>query len=92
MKKVMKAVILSVLSLAAGYVAIAVPFNLFRVLGTEQMHWIFFGEVLIYSAIGCVFIALHQKQLTEKQRSKARHEERSRKIREVQSTWYDIAA
>ncbi len=92
MKKIVKAFVISVLSLAVGYMAISLPFRLFDSLGGDMMHKVFIGELLIYLAIGMVFLAVQQKKSEQQKKSKERHIARREKIARVQTEWYDLAA
>lgn len=90
--KFIKGLLFTLSSLAAGFIAISLPFKLFEELSTDGMHLLFISEIIIYFVTGMVFllIAEHKKQC--KAKSKERHIERNRKIKQVQEEWMNIAA
>ena len=92
MKKVLKGLLLSLLALGVGYVAISLPFNLFNTLSDAAMEIIFIGELVIYSAVGGIFLLVNENQKTQKRKAEQRHIERKEKIARVQTDWYDLAA
>ncbi|MBQ7203469.1 MAG: hypothetical protein IJS03_05595 [Eubacterium sp.] len=92
MKKVLKGLLLSLLALGVGYVAISLPFNLFNTLSDAAMEVIFIGELVIYSAVGGIFLLVNENQKTQKRKAEQRHIERKEKIARVQTDWYDLAA
>ncbi|MBQ9516559.1 MAG: hypothetical protein IJR60_00595 [Eubacterium sp.] len=92
MKNFVKGLVISVLSLAVGYVAISLPFRLFDTLDSAMMQKVFIGELVIYLAIGLLFLALQQKKKEQQAKMQQRHSERRKKIARVQTEWYDLAA
>ena len=92
MKKFVKAILLSVAALAAGYLAISLPFNLFNTMSDRAMQGIFLGELIIYFVISLIFLVAHQRKKEEKMKAARRHLARREKIARVQSEWYDLAA
>ncbi len=92
MKKIVKGFVLSVLSLAVGYAAISLPFRLFDSLNSGMMQKVFIGELLIYLAVGMVFLVFQQRKKEARVKSEQRHIERREKIERVKTDWYDLAA
>lgn len=90
--KVLKGLLLSVLSLIAGYFAISLPFNLFGTLSSSAMHIVFITELAIYFAIGMIFLVAFEKSKEKKVKAEQRHIQRKKKIESVYNDWYNIAA
>ncbi|MBE6741997.1 MAG: hypothetical protein E7570_06790 [Ruminococcaceae bacterium] len=89
---IIKSMLLSIASLITGFVAIALPFNLFKTLSDEAMQIVFISEIIIYFVIGMIFLAVCEKRKQEKIKNAKRHEERKCKIERVRREWIDIAA
>lgn len=87
-----KGLLLSVLSLAAGFVAITLPFKLFSHLTGDALHLLFFIEIAIYLIVGSIFLIIAERKKQQKMKSKQRHIERSKKIKKVQEEWINLAA
>ena len=89
---IIKSIALSIAALAVGFIAISLPFNLFSTLSSDAMHIIFISELILYFAIGMIFLVFKDKQKQEKVKMQKRHEQRSQKIEQVKREWIDIAA
>ena len=88
----LKSALLTLVSLAVGLIAIALPFNLFSTLTSDAMHIIFISEIIIYFSVAMIFLAISDKKKQEKIKLEKRHEERKQKIERVKRDWIDIAA
>lgn len=91
-KDILKGVAISIITLVVGYVAMMVPFNLFLSISKDGQRIFFIIELCEYLTVGCVFMLIQEKKENQAKKEKARHEERARKIKDVQQNWYDIAA
>lgn len=91
-KDLLKGIIISIVTLIAGYGAMAIPFNIFLTVSKDGQRIFFLAELCIYLTIGCIFLLVQDKKEKQAKKQKARHEERAQKIKDVQQNWYDIAA
>ena len=91
-KDLLKGIIISIVTLIAGYGAMAIPFNLFLTVSKDGQRIFFLAELCIYLVIGSIFLLIQDKKERQAKKQKARHEERAQKIKDVQQNWYDIAA
>ena len=91
-KDLLKGIIISVITLIAGYGAMAIPFNIFLTVSKDGQRIFFLAELCIYLVIGSIFLLIQDKKEKQAKKQKARHEERAQKIKNVQQNWYDIAA
>lgn len=91
-KDILKGVAISIITLVVGYVAMIVPFNLFLSISKDGQRIFFIIGLCVYLTVGCVFMLIQEKKENQAKKEKARHEERARKIKDVQQNWYDIAA
>ena len=87
---ILKSILLSVASLAVGFLAISFPFNLFGTLTKDAMHLVFISEIVIYFGLAMILLVVSEKN--KQKRNEQRHEERCRKIEQVKREWIDIAA
>lgn len=91
-KNLLKGIIISIVTLIAGYGAMAIPFNIFLTVSKDGQRIFFLAELCIYLVIGSIFLLIQDKKEKQAKKQKARHEERAQKIKDVQQNWYDIAA
>lgn len=91
-KDLLKGIIISIVTLIAGYGAMAIPFNIFLTVSKDGQRIFFLVELCIYLVIGSIFLLIQDKKEKQAKKQKARHEERAQKIKDVQQNWYDIAA
>lgn len=91
-KDLLKGIIISIVTLIAGYGAMAIPFNIFITVSKDGQRIFFLAELCIYLVIGSIFLLIQDKKEKQAKKQKARHEERAQKIKDVQQNWYDIAA
>ncbi|WP_294776284.1 hypothetical protein [uncultured Eubacterium sp.] len=91
-KDLLKGIIISIVTLIAGYGAMAIPFNIFLTVSKDGQRIFFLAELCIYLVIGSIFLLIQDKKEKQAKKQKARHEERAQKIKDVQQNWYDIAA
>ena len=89
---ILKSILLSVASLAVGFLAISFPFNLFGTLTKDAMHLVFISEIVIYFGLAMIAIVVAEKKKQQRVKNEQRHEERCRKIEQVKREWIDIAA
>lgn len=87
-----KGIIISVITLIMGYLAVALPLNLFNILSKDGQRIFFIAEISIYLIIGTVFLIAKDKKEQQIKKQNKRHKERKEKIKEVQENWYNIAA
>jgi len=92
MNNIIKSITLTLTSLAAGFIAITIPFNLIGTLSKEAMHIVFISEIVIYFSVAMIFLVASDKKKQQEIKSNERHKERRRKIEEVKKDWIDIAA
>ncbi|MBQ9532095.1 MAG: hypothetical protein IJR70_08480 [Eubacterium sp.] len=90
--RIIKSALLTLASLIIGFIAIAVPFNLFNTLTSEAMHIVFIAEIIIYFLVSMFFLIAYDKKKQEKIKLENRHKERLQKIECVKRDWIDIAA
>ena len=90
--RIIKSALLTLASLIIGFIAIAVPFNLFYTLTSEAMHIVFIAEIIIYFLVSMFFLIAYDKKKQEKIKLENRHKERLQKIECVKRDWIDIAA
>ena len=91
-KDLLKGVIISIVTLAVVYGAMAIPFNLFLTVSKDGQRIFFLIELCIYLTVGSIFLLIQDKKEKQAKKQKERHEERAQKIKDVQQNWYDIAA
>lgn len=91
-KDLLKGIIISIVTLIAGYGAMAIPFNIFLTVSKDGQRIFFLAELCIYLVIGSIFLLIQDKKEKQAKKQKARHEKRTQKIKDVQQNWYDIAA
>ncbi len=91
-KDLLKGIIISIITLVAGYGAMAIPFNLFLTISKDGQRIFFLIELCVYLTIGSIFLIIQDKKEKQIKKQKARHKERAQKIKDVQQNWYDIAA
>ncbi len=91
-KDLLKGIIISIITLVAGYGAMAIPFNLFLTISKDGQRIFFLIELCVYLTIGSIFLIVQDKKEKQIKKQKARHKERAQKIKDVQQNWYDIAA
>lgn len=91
-KDLLRGIIISIVTLIAGYGAMAIPFNIFLTVSKDGQRIFFLAELCIYLVIGSIFLLIQDKKEKQAKKQKARHEERAQKIKDVQQNWYDIAA
>ena len=89
---ILKSIALSVAALFFGFIAISLPFNLFNTLSSDAMHIVFISEIIIYFAIGMLFLVFKDKKKQEEIKMQKRHELRNQKIEQVKRDWIDVAA
>lgn len=91
-KNALKGLALSIISLAVGFAALAIPFKLYMAFSGGTL-WAFFAfEIAAYALLACGFICIRERQKAKKKKREQRFYERKQKIRQVKSDWIDIAA
>lgn len=91
-KDLLKGIIVSVATLVFGYIAIAIPFNIFDSLSKDGERIFFISELCLYILIGCIFLLFKEHKEKQARKEKERHERRIAKINDVKENWYNIAA
>lgn len=93
MKKIFKGILFSIITLAVGYGAMALPFHLFSELTRGEMRILFAAEIIVYFAIvSAVMLARESKQQKRALRRSA-HQPRKQNFLDMQSqicTAYDF--
>ena len=90
--KVLKAIIISILSLTVGYLAISIPFRLFNTLDSDAMRMLFIGELIIYITVLLIFLVSRDKVRIKKEKEEQRKFQREEKIKQLRTEWIDLAA
>lgn len=91
-KNILKGISLSIGSLIAGFVALALPFRIFDFLSADGVRMLFVAELTVYFVVGMVFLAIKDKNDQKKKKQRQQHYERQQKINRVIDEWYNIAA
>ncbi len=91
-KAIIKGILMSLITLAAGFAALALPFRLFTALSPEGMHILFVTEITVYLVTGAVFLIIKGKNDKEKEKNEQRRIERRAKFEQAQREYYDLAA
>lgn len=91
-KEILKGIIISIITLAVGYAAMAIPFNLFLSVSKDGQRIFFLIELSVYFVVGCIFLLIQDKKEKQAEKEKERHRIREEKIKDVQENWYNIAA
>lgn len=90
-KTFLKGLVLSLISLTAGFIAISLPFHIFD-MSDSTMNIVFVAELAIYIVIGLIFLIIKDKKEQEKIKMIKRHEKRNEKIKKVHEEWINLAA
>ena len=90
--KIIKAIIFSLLTLAGGFAAIAVPFRLIGTLTNTALHTVFAVELAVYFIIAIFFLVEKEKKDRIRAREKERRLQRREKFIKAQEEYYDFAA
>lgn len=91
-KDLLKGIVISIITLGAGYAAMIIPFNLFLTVSKDGQRIFFLIELCVYLTVGTIFLLIQDKKEKQIQKEKARHKEREKKIEDVKENWYNIAA
>ena len=91
-KKIIKWLLISFVTLAVGYLAIAVPFNLVSSASSLNAGIIFAIELGIYLFVGAVFILAIDRKEERAKKEKARQCKRIEKRKQAQEEYYSLAA
>lgn len=91
-KDLLKGIVISIITLGAGYAAMIIPFNLFLTVSKDGQRIFFLIELCVYLTVGTIFLLIQDKKEKQIQKEKARHKEREKKIKDVKENWYNIAA
>ena len=91
-KKIIKGLLISIITLAVGYFAIAVPFDLVSSASSLSAGIIFAVELGIYLFVGAVFIIVTDRKEEKARKEKARQYKRIEKRKQAQEEYYSLAA
>lgn len=91
-KNIIQGLSLTIISLAAGFVAVGLPFKLFSNLSGEGLKLFFLIEMTVYVILGGIFLVLLDRKKRRQIKEKQRLIERQKKIDDVIENWYNIAA
>lgn len=91
-KKIIKWLLISFVTLAVGYFAIAVPFSLVSSASSLSAGIIFAVELGIYLFVGAVFILALDRKEEKAKKEKARQCKRTEKRKQAQEEYYSLAA
>lgn len=90
--KFFKGLLLTLVSLAGGFIAIILPFGLTQNFSGDALHIFFFAEIAVYLVISLIFLLIADRKKEQRKKAEKRHCERCKKIERVQKEWYDLAA
>ena len=91
-KKIIKGLLISVVTLAVGYFAVALPFNLVSSASSLSAGIIFAIELGIYLFVGAVFIIVLDRKEEKAKKEKMRQCKRTEKRKQAQEEYYSLAA
>ncbi len=91
-RKIIKGLSLSIISLIAGLIAIGLPFKLFTNLSDDALKTFFVIEMTVYIVVGTIFLIIADNQNKKKSKEKQRLIKRQEKINSVAKNQYDWAA
>ena len=91
-KKIIKWLLISFVTLAVGYFAIAIPFSLVSSASSLSAGIIFAVELEIYLFVGAVFILALDRKEERAKKEKARQCKRTEKRKQAQEEYYSLAA
>lgn len=84
-KSIAKGILISVISLAVGFVAISLPFQLFS-LSDKMMQIVFIGELAIYAIVGGIFlVAKENSKAKAKQKNQQKAIRQERRIQQLKA-------
>lgn len=66
MKKILKGILFSIITLAVGFAVMAAPFHLFTELTGMEMRILFIGEIIVYFAIFSIVMLIREKKQGKK--------------------------
>lgn len=90
--KILKSILMSLITLAAGFAAIAIPFNLFKALNTEKLYIVFATEIAVYFIIAMLFLVSKELKENRKAKEKERRIKRREEFSKAQEDYYSLAA
>lgn len=91
-RTILKGLIISVSTLAAGFLALALPFKMFANLSRHDMQVLFLAEIVVYFIMSMTYLIFRDKKETEKERNEERRVARREKFERAQKEYYDLAA
>lgn len=91
-KKIIKGLLLSVITLTVGYFAVALPFNLVSSASSLSAGIIFAIELGIYLFVGGIFIIVLDRKEERAKKEKERQCKRTEKRKQAQEEYYSLAA
>ena len=91
-KNLLKGIILTIVSLAGGFFALSVPFRIFSTLSGDGVRILFVTEIVVYFAVGMIFLVVKDNKEQKKRKQKQQQLARQEKIDRVRDEWYNIAA
>lgn len=90
-KNIFKGILISLSSLVVGFFAIAIPFGFFDELTSSQMTIMFATEIIVYFALGCVFLIFKDIENAQKQKARTKQQTKA-EIKTLNTEWYDLVA
>ncbi len=91
-KKVLKGILMSALTIAAGFLALALPFKMFTGLSSRDMQILFIAELVVYFVLGMIYLIFKDRNEAEKVKNEERRTARREKFEQAQREYYDLAA
>lgn len=91
-KNIIKGLLISIMTIIAGYTAVIVPFNLFNLLSDSGQRLFFIIEIVVYIIAGSIYLVIKDRDEEQAKKQRRRHEKRKEKIKDVHENWYNIAA
>ncbi len=92
MKKIFKGFLMTLSTLAVGFIALALPFHLFDELSSKEMQLLFICEITVYLTIGMLYLAAKQRKRDRKIKEKNKALERRAKFQKAFDEYYSLAA
>lgn len=91
-KRIIKGIMLTLVSMAGGFLALAVPFRIFDSLSRQGVQALFIAEIIIYFLTAMIFLCIKDKQKKKRAKRQQYYLKRKEKVEKMQEEWLNIAA
>lgn len=91
-REIVKALVMSIAALTAGFAAISLPFKLFDELSADAMRYLFIGELCVYFVIAMLYIVKRERVKAKKAKEAEKRIARREKFQRAQEEYYSLAA